>query len=130
MAALQTLLRIPVAEDVYAQLEEQAKAAKKPVEYLIAERLPQLAQSNSVKPIVIKDEDRRKIEQLLGKNFTEPAELVRMIERAMVLKVGDADVPLTPYLLDRLKSRCFGMEFDKFIAFTVKRALEEYCGMR
>jgi hypothetical protein len=125
-----TLLRIPVAEDVFLKFDEQAKAAKKPVEYLIAERLPQLAQSDSVKPIVIDDQDRRRLEQLLGKNFSEPHELISMVQRALTLAVGDATVELSPYLLDRLKSRCFGMPFDKFVAFTVKRALEEYAGVR
>src|SRR4029077_13092856 len=96
-----TLLRIPVAEDVFLKFDEQAKAAKKPVEYLIAERLPQLAQSDSVKPIVIDDDDRRRLEHLLGKNFSEPYELITMVQRALTLSVGDATVELSPYLLDR-----------------------------
>jgi len=127
---LQTILRIPVAADVHDELERQAEELKKPIEYLIAERLPQLAQSHSIKPIIIDDEARRRIERVLGRNLSEPDELIRILERALTLQVGDTPVELTPYLLERLRSRCFGMPFDKFVAFTVRRALEEYCGLR
>lgn len=130
MAGLLTLLRIPVPEELYLELNRQADAAKKPVEYLIAERLGQIATSNSVKPLVITDENRRKLEAALGKNFSTPEELVRMVSLAMTVSVGEANIPINPTLLFRLQSRCFGMPFDKFIELTVTRALEEYCGMR
>ncbi len=128
--ALQTLLRIPVSEETFAELSRQAEALKKPVEFLIAERLPQIVNTNSVKPIVIDDEQRRKLERALGRNFNESHELVKAVERAVTLQVGDYPVPLTPHLLERLKSRCFSMEFGKFVEFTVRRALEEYAGLR
>ena len=127
---LQTILRIPVAADVYDELQRQAEELRKPIEYLIAERLPQLAESNSIKPLIIDDDVRRRMELLLGRNLSEPDELIRILERALTLQVGETPVELTPHLLERLRSRCFGMPFDKFVALTVRRALEEYCGLR
>jgi hypothetical protein len=130
MSGLQTLLRIPVSGEIFDALSEQAKTANKPVEYLIAERLPQCVQSNSIKPIIINDPQRRRLEELLGRNFSEAQELIRAIEHALTLSVGDGRVELRPRLLDRLKSRCFGMTFDTFIQMTITRLLEEFVQLR
>jgi len=128
--ALQTLLRIPVSGPIFEKFDEQAKALNKPIEYLIAERLPQLAEADSEKPIVINDGQRRRLETALGRNVSSADELVRAMEHSMTLDVGGIHIELTPYLVSRLKSRCFGMAFDQFMALTVKRGLEEYCGLR
>jgi len=128
--ALQTLLRIPVSGPIFEKFDEQAKALNKPIEYLIAERLPQLAETDSEKPIVIDDDHRRRLEHVLGRNLSTAEELVRAMEHSMTLDVGGVRIELTPYLLNRLQSRCFGVPFDQFMALTVKRGLEEYCGLR
>jgi len=128
--ALQTLLRIPVSGPIFEKFDEQAKALNKPVEYLIADRLGQLAETDSEKPIVINDSHRRRLETALGRNVSTAEELVRAMEHSMTLDVGGVRIELTPYLLNRLKSRCFGVPFDQFMALTVKRGLEEYCGLR
>ena len=128
--ALQTLLRIPVSGPIFEKFDEQAKALNKPIEYLIAERLPQLAETDSEKPIVIDDDHRRRLEHVLGRNLSTAEELVRAMEHSMTLDVGGVRIELTPYLLNRLQSRCFGVAFDEFMALTVKRGLEEYCGLR
>ena len=94
----------------------------------LAKQLP--APPADVKPLHISDDQRRRLEAALGKNFSHAHELVAMVERSMTIQVGETQVPLTPYLLDRLKSRCFGLPFDKFIERTVKQALEEFCGLR
>lgn len=130
MSTAQTLLRIPLSEELLKQLTEQAAQASIEVEDYIARKLPQIAISNSTKPIVVSDDERRVLERLLGKNMLTGGDLIKIVERAMNLSVAEASVPLTPYLLDRLKSRCFGMPFDRFMALTVKRLLEEFAGIR
>lgn len=126
---MQTLLRIPVSDEVYKQLSDQARAAHKEIEELIADRLPQLL-SNSQKPIVINDEARRKLEALLGRNFNEPWELIRSVEQALSVSIGEVKVEIPPKLLERLRSRAIGFPYEKFISMTLTRLLEEYCGLR
>ena len=125
-----TLLRIPISEELIIQLEEQARAVQLPLEEFIAKRLPQIQKSNSEKPIVLTDTERQRIEQLVGRNISTGEELIRVIEHALQVSLNGLSMTLTPYLLDRLKTRCIGMEFPAFMDRTIKRALEQYAGLR
>lgn len=82
------------------------------------------------KTILVDEESRRRIEKALGANLTTPEELASRIERAMSINVDGVPVPLTPYLLDRLKSRAIRVDFQKFIVQTVTRLLQEFAGIR
>lgn len=126
----ETQLRIALSEDLYQTIDKLAIEAGIPIEEFISKRLPQIATPSLSKPIVVNDEERRVLERLLGKNMMTGGDLIKMVEHALTLSVAEASVPLTPYLLDRLKSRCFGLPFEKFIALTVKRCLEEFVGIR
>jgi hypothetical protein len=128
--SMQTMLRIPLSEETLQVLDEQATRANLPVEEFIAKKLPQITVSNSEKPIVLTDAERQRIEQLVGKNISTGEELIRVVEHALTVSLNGLSMTLTPYLLDRLKSRCIGMEFPAFMDRTIKRALEQFAGLR
>jgi hypothetical protein len=127
---METLLRIPVSESDFQSLTELAVKYNIPVEEFIARRLPQIQKSNSEKPIVLTDAERQRIEQLVGKNISTGEELIKVVEHALTVSMNGLSMTLTPYLLDRLKSRCIGMEFPAFMDRTIKRALEQFAGLR
>lgn len=87
-------------------------------------------QPTDQKSIVIDSASRQRIEKALGRNLSSAEDLVRRIEQAMQVRVDNIEIPLTPYLLDRLKSRAIRVDWEKFVPMTVKRLLEEYVGLR
>lgn len=130
MSATQTFLRIPVSEGEFQVLSAQAKASNMEVEEFISRRLPQIQKTNSEKPIVITDTERQRIEKLVGKNISTGEELIQVVAHALAVTLDGITVELTPFLLDRLKTRSLGMPFEKFIPMIVKRLLEEHAGIR
>lgn len=125
-----TFLRVPLPEDVVAVYDKQATAHNRPLEAELSERLKQFAHVDSTKPIVLNDMQRQHLDKLLGRNLATADVLVAAVGRALSVQVDGVEVPITPYLLDRLKTRCIGMDFDKFVAMTIRRLLEEYVGVR
>lgn len=119
-----------VREEVLNKADAIAKAKGKTVEQILEQQLYRFQDLESNKPIVLNDTARQHLEKLLGRNLTTADELVSHVQRALTTNIGDVDLQLTPYLLDRLRTRCIGMEWEKFIQQIVVRSLEEYCGLR
>lgn len=124
------LLRLALSDETLAVYEQQAKAQNKSVEQIIEKRLWMFSNVDSTKPIVLNDQARQHLEKLLARNFTTADELVASIQRALTCKIDEVAIPCSPYLLERLRTRCLGMEFPKFLQATVKKLLEEYAGLR
>jgi hypothetical protein len=80
--------------------------------------------------VILTDLERQAIEQAVGKNITTGSDVVRIVTRAVSISVNECEIPLSQYLLDRLKSRCIGMDFDAFLRKTIKNLLEEFAGLR
>jgi hypothetical protein len=127
---MQTMIRIALSEETLQLLDEQATKANLAVEEFISRKLPQIQQSNSEKPITLTDEERRRIERLVARNISTGEELIKVVERALSVSMDGLTIELTPFLLDRLKSRCIGMAFPEFMKRTIQRCLEEFAGMR
>jgi hypothetical protein len=127
---METLLRIPVSDETFNELDFQAKMVGIQVEQLIAQRLPQLTKVSSEKPVVLSDDERREIERLIAKNITTGQDLIAILRRILVIDLDGLDIELQPRLLERLKTRCIGVSFDEFMKRTVKRLLEEHAGLR
>jgi len=119
-----------VRDDLLRKADEYAKRRGQSVEQILERQLYRYQDLESKKPITLDDVQRQHLEKLLGKNITTADELVSFVQRALNVQVGDIDLTLTPYLLDRLHTRCIGMEWDKFLRQIIVRALEEYCGLR
>ena len=86
------------------------------------------------RPIVFTDEERRALDALVGINVSSATQIIDRVRRANSLKISDGKtrttIELRPDLLDRLKSRCFGLPFPKFLKQIVVEELERYAGMR
>jgi hypothetical protein len=120
-----------VPKPTYDAFKAQAdRANDTSVSTLIRQKLIQLGVVDSTKPIILNDTARQHLEKLYGKNFSTPDEIVATIQRALSMNINGVEISLTPYLLERLRSRAIGMDLDKFIAMTVKRLLEEFAGIR
>lgn len=125
---LRTALQIPAS--VLAAYEEEAKARGSSLESLISSRLQAAVNFTSTKPLYLTDSDRSRLERLLRRNFTSPHQLIEAIEALITVSVGDVEVPLSPTLLQRLKSRCFGKTLEQFVVERTLIGLEEFTGMR
>lgn len=125
-----TLVEVLVTKGVYDDLKAQAKKNNTDIATTIRRKLLQFGHVDSTKPIVLNDADRQHVEKLLARNLTTADELVSALQRALMVRVDSIEIPISPFLLDRLRTRCIGMEFDKFMQQTIKRALEEFAGVR
>lgn len=100
------------------------------LEKVLAETLVECVDFTAKKPIYINDTQRKRLDRLFGKNFSTADELIHMMERYVTARIGDVDVQLSPQLLVRLKTRCFGKPFEQFLAERTVQGLEEFVAMR
>lgn len=123
MAILSVKLNIP--EDILKQYEERGILEK-----VLSNQLAACVAFTADKPIYINDTQRKRLERLFGRNFKDADELVHQMEKYVTARIGEVDVKLSPALLIRLKTRCFGKPFEQFLAERATIGLEEYAGMR
>lgn len=127
---ISTLLRVHVNESTMRVMEDEANTKHKTVEEVAADKLLRYGHVDSTKPIVLDDLARQHLEKLLARNLNSADETVAAVQRALQVRIDNIHIPITPYLLDRLHTRCIGMDFDKFVIKTVTRLLEEFAGVR
>lgn len=123
-------VRITISEEAFGKYEAQAKAQGKTLEQVLEHQLWRFQEVESTKPIILNDAARRHLDKLLARNLSTGDEIVSAVQRALSFTIDGIEIPASPYLLERLRSRCIGMEFGKFLQTTVKRLLEEYAGLR
>ena len=123
-------IRISLPDDVAAAYEAQATKHNRSLEDELVAQLRQYKHIEATKPVVLNDVERQHLDKLMARNFNSGAELVSHVEHLLSISADGQEIPLSPQLLSKLKTRCHGMEFGKFMAFTVKRLLEEFVGMR
>jgi|WetSurMetagenome_2_1015567.scaffolds.fasta_scaffold04523_4 hypothetical protein len=123
MAILSIKLDLP--DEVVKQYELRGSLEK-----VLSDQLTKCVNYTSTKPLYLTDIQRRRLDRLFGKNLKDPEELVHMMERYVTARIGDVDIQLSPALLTRLKTRCFGKPFEQFLAERATIGLEEYCGLR
>jgi hypothetical protein len=124
MALLSIKLNIP------DEILHKYEALEGSLEKNLSSRLVAAADYTSTKPLYINDKLRQRLERLFGRNFSTPEDLVHQMEKYITARIGDVDVQLSPTLLTRLKTRCFGKPFEQFLTDRVVVSLEEYVGMR
>lgn len=117
---------IKVPEHVMDTYRRLAEVERKDLSVVMSERLTDCVEHNAVKGLWFGDEQRREIEHVLGANVSSAAEVTRLVERALLVKVGPCEVPLLPDLLARLQSRAVGVAFDDFLKEIVVRLLSQY----
>jgi hypothetical protein len=123
-------LRIAIDDETYRALDQIAKARNQQPEDVAADMLAKFRDVRSTKPIIISDDARRRLEQILGRNLSAVEDLLSTMQHAFSVRADGVEIPVTPYLLERLRSRCIGMDFTEFMKRTVKRLLEEFANIR
>ena len=123
-------ISITLPQDLIDKYHAIADRQQKTVEQAIETQLYKYQDVESTKPLTLNDQQRQQVEQLLGVNISTADNFVSFLQRKFDLAVDNVNITLTPYLLDRLRSRCIGMEWDKFLQMTIKRQIEEYVGVR
>src|SRR5262245_42388654 len=108
-------LRILLPPEVVAKYEATAKAQGRSLTQILQQQLTRFAHIQDEKPIILGDTERRSLDQLLGRNLDNGAHLVNSIQRAMSVQLDHVDIPISPHLLERLRTRCIGMEWPKFL---------------
>ena len=122
-------VKATIPSDLYLALEQQCRDGQT-VDQLAADRLAETADFNALKPIYINDDHRQQLDRVLGRNHTTPEELLHSVTRLSAVSVAGVQVDLHPRLLTRLRSRCFGKPFPKFLADLIMEELERFAGMR
>lgn len=124
MALLAIKLNVP--KEVLNKYESQGEDLGK----VLSKRLIECVDYTAEKPLYVDDKMRRRLDRLFGKNFNNADQVVQMMERYVTIRVGKVNIQLSPLLISRLRSRCFGKVFDKFLEERVIEGLEEFAMMR
>lgn len=123
--------RLELPDDLIDAYERLAAERGIPFEQLIADNLRKATNGvGSSKPLTLNDEQRQRVERACGTNFSDPAELVRVIENSAALRLDDVTVELPVSLRRRLGTRSVGMEYGDYLAQLVVRLLEVEAGLR
>lgn len=126
-----TVFRVRLPEKTVAAYQADADRLGKSLEYVLIDRLTACRDHTSSRPLYIDDDQRRRLEKLLGKNFMSPDKLIVAIEQCVTLSVADCEVELPAALLPRLKTRCFGGQpLKEVVSRETVLALERFVGLR
>lgn len=127
-------LRVSVPQSILNEYEKQADELGVPVETLMSVRLQHTVTMNDNRPIYFSDDQRRELDGLVGKNVKDADDLIKWVKKALQIRVNDGQLvhafELKPNLVQRLKTRCFGTPFPKFLRDTITSELERYVGLR
>ena len=121
-------VRITLPGATIAKYEPQTRNAT--LEETMAERIIRCASYHDTKPLYFGDQDRAKLEGLLGKNLSSPKDALHLLQRSFSVRANNVQITFKPSLLARLKSRCFSKDFEKWLANLVTEELERYVGLR
>jgi len=111
----------PEVSDYY---ERQAAVEKKPLDQVFSDRLNDCVGHNAIRGLWFNDANRQALEKALQANVSAPEDVIRLVSRALALKIGPATVQISPLVLDRLKSRCNEADFGQWITGQVSKLLE------
>ena len=130
-APAEYIVRLPLPESLLTTYEKEADRSGKPLEEFLAQHLRKtralLAQE---KPLIVTDADRRRMESALAKGFNDGSQLADACVKLATICVNGLDVTVGEQVIERLRTRCYGMTFDEFIQGTVSRLLENEVGLR
>lgn len=122
--------RVTLPSGILTEYELQATARGITLEALLSERLALALPYTASKPLYFSDDQRQQLEQLLGRNVLHTADALLQIRNAMSVRIERTVIKLKLNLLQKLKTRCIGMEWEKFLEQTTVHELERYVGLR
>ena len=129
--ASEYILRLSLPDSLITTYEKEAERSGKPLDEFVAQHLRKtkalLAQN---KPLILTDSDRQRIEAALAKGFNDGSQLADACSKLTSINVNGLDVNVSEQVIERLRTRCYGMTFDEFVQATVQRLLEVEVGVR
>jgi len=125
---LKATIEIPASDhDVYSRL---AEVERKTIDQVMSDRLTDCADHNAIKGIWFGDHERQALEEALGANVSNASDVIGAVRKNVRVKLNNTNVLLKPQLLERLRSRCFNQDFDKWLSSLINEHLERYANMR
>ncbi len=123
-------LRVKLPNTILKAYEAEAKRQDRQLEEVIAARVAECSSYNSTKPLYFTDEQRRVLEQIMCRNYTDPSMVLQDLTRLYSIKVEDVRIGIDPRVLQRLKTRNHKSKpIAEFVKETVMRLLREYVQM-
>jgi predicted HTH transcriptional regulator len=132
-SADRTNLRISLPTTIADHYQAIADMFGKALEDVVSERLTTTAdyyEDDPGRPLHFNQAERQELEKILGKNVFSTRDALVMIRNAVSLRIGSQKITLRPELLQKLKTRCLGMDWEAFITQTVTQELERFVGLR
>lgn len=123
-------LRVKLPNTILKAYEAEAKRQDRQVEEVIATRIADCASYTATKPLYFTDEQRRVLEQIMNRNYSDPSMVLQDLTRFYSVKVEDVRIGIDPRVLQRLKTRNHKSKpIAEFVKETVMRLLREYVQM-
>ena len=123
-------VRVILPKEIADLYEIQAEDTGSTLEETLQDRLQSCVYYDSEKPLYFTDAQRQELDSLLKRNVGSAEKALSAIRSQLTADVGGFKVLLSPNVLQRLKTRCFGKPFEQFFRETVNRVLEEFVTMR
>lgn len=90
------MARVTLPDDLVLQFEDEAKTTKQSLDRVLSRHLSaRLGIPLTERVLTVRAEDRDALEQLLDGTFTESADLVRAVRRAVSVRIGGIDLALS-----------------------------------
>ena len=126
-------LQLSIPESIISRYEEQARAAKVPLEKLLSDRLRTCIDHTSGRGLYFNDVERAALERMTGGHMIlDAAAALVKIHTTINLKVADISIELNERVLARCASRAKSERktFDEYIRREVIQGLERSTGLR
>lgn len=127
------LVKLSLPEKIFAQYEDQARAAKQNVEKVLADRLRGCISHTSGRGLYFTDEQRAHLERITGGHLINDADAALMrVKTTVEVKVGGITIELTDRILQRCASRAKSerKSLEQYVIKEVTQGLERSCGLR
>lgn len=127
-----TIVRISVdlPATVLESYADQAISRNMTLESLLAERLGTCLTHTATRPLYLDDSQHQAIEKVLGRKAQSGDDLVALVTRLATVSVDNTSIPVQGHVLERLRTRCFGMTLPDYLKQLTTRALEAEAGLR
>src|SRR5580765_230245 len=104
------LIRISLPSNVLAKYQAEAEDVGLDLESLLTNRLVECVDHTAAKPLYFDDAQRKRLEELIGRNVSKPLEALSVLERLLTIRINSVPVTLKPEVITRLRTRHFGTE--------------------
>lgn len=113
----QTVVRIDLPLATIEPYQQEADRRKVPLADVVKSQLKRCKNYKASKPLYFNDEQRAKLETILGVNCEDAESALLMIKEITTFKVGGVEVVMSDYDIRRLRGR---LRRDKSFAGEVK----------